>query len=36
MFGSLKVIGEIKQFRVIAELLEYVNRLQRLRVYASK
>jgi hypothetical protein len=32
----MKVARQIEQFRVIAEFLEDVNRLQRLRVYASK
>jgi hypothetical protein len=32
----MKVIGKVKQFWVIAEFLEDVNRLQGLRVYATK
>jgi hypothetical protein len=36
MLRSIKVIGKIKQFRVVAEFLEDVNSLQRLRVYATK
>jgi len=36
MLRSIKVIGKIKQFWVIAEFLEDVNSLQGLRVYATE
>jgi hypothetical protein len=36
MIGSQKIIRKIKQLRMIAEFLEDVNRLQRLRVYTPK